>query len=127
MKKVAFFVAVLLLVILGIYADSPLGGGINKNPLNSINLFKPDSQSYSFSTGFLSTGKAYQSYSLFNAAYTTSISRNLTLYYDLSYLNSNLKQNYIRGGLGLSYGKDNFRFSLYMNRVFDKDDYDILH
>jgi len=127
MKKIAIMISVFLLCVVYIYADSPVLSGINKNILNPVNLFKPDSQSYSFSTGLLSTGKSYQSYSLFSAAYATNLSKNLTLTYDVSYLNSNLRQNYMMGGLGLTYGNENFRFSVYMNKIFDAADYDILH
>jgi len=127
MKKIALFVSVFLLCVVYIYADSPVLSGINKNILNSTDIFKPDSQAYSFSTGFLSAGKNSMSYSLLSADYTNQISKNLFLNYDFSYLNTNLMQNYIMGGVGLTYRSDNFQFSVYMNRMFDAEEYNIIH
>ncbi|MDD3804309.1 MAG: hypothetical protein PHW02_08015 [bacterium] len=126
MKKIAVLFSAVLLSCFFVYGFSPDLTGISKNPLKNSPLFMPDSQSYTFSTGIFSQGNSYQSYSLFSAEYLTSISKNLTLSYDVSYLNFDLKQNYMKGGIGLSYGNDNFRLSLYMNRIFDAKDYDIL-
>jgi len=127
MKKISLSILLFLLCVIFIYAESPDLKGINKDIFNSTNLFKPDSQAYSLSTGFLYNGISYQSYSLFNASYMNKLNKNFTLIYDLSYLNANFNQNYMIGGLGLSYGNDRFRFSLYMNRVFEANDYNIVH
>lgn len=125
MKKVAvMFSFIFTFICLSASVDgfSGLQGGFIKG----ADLLKPDSQSYSFSSGIFSGGGAYQSYSLFSAKYSSALSKNITLTYDLSYLNANIKNSYLMGGIGLSYGNENFRFSLYMNRVFDSDDYGIL-
>lgn len=127
MKKILLFVSVFLLCVFYIFGASPVLSGINKNIPNSADIFKPDSQAYSFSTSFLSNGKYNISYSLLRADYTNQISKNIFLNYDFSYLNTNLMQNYIMGGIGLTYRSDNFQFSVYMNRMFDAEDYNIIH
>ncbi|MEO0288017.1 MAG: hypothetical protein ABIN00_00025 [candidate division WOR-3 bacterium] len=83
-------------------------------------FLKPDSQSYSFSTGFLFNNNYQISYSLLNANYFSKLNDNLILNYSFGYLNYNLKENLLLSNIGLTYKRDNFSISLEVGRTFQE-------
>lgn len=116
MKKL-ILLTVLVFSLTALMANMP-GMGMNSTISElSDNLY--DNSSYSFSTGIYSTMNRHFSYSLLSAQYSKAINRNWALNYDVSHFNRNFTDNYVFTGVGLTYHKENFNFSIYFNKGFD--------
>ncbi|MEJ5308085.1 MAG: hypothetical protein WHT27_07295 [candidate division WOR-3 bacterium] len=117
MKKIVL-ISFIILTSFSIIFSQSFGNYKNFETISSF--LKPDSQSYSFSTGFLFNNNYKISYSLLNANYFSKLSDNLILNYGFGYLNYNLKENLVLSNIGLTYRRDNFSISLEVGRTFQE-------
>ncbi|MEO0234638.1 MAG: hypothetical protein ABIN39_00665 [candidate division WOR-3 bacterium] len=117
MKKI-FFISFIIFVLFS--SVFPQNFSDYKNFKTISSFLKPDSQSYSFSTGFLFNNNYKISYSLLNANYFSKLNDNIIINYGFGYLNYNLKENLILSNIGLTYKKDNFSISLEVGRTFQE-------
>lgn len=117
MKK---FVLISFIIITSFSIIFPQSFGGYKNFKTISSFLKPDSQTYSFSTGFLFNNDYQISYSLLNANYFSKLNDNLILNYGFGYLNYNLKENLILSNIGLTYKKDNLSITLEVGRTFQE-------
>ena len=119
MKKILVVCLILVMTSIFVFSEE----AFNNLSIGNMKSLLPDSQSYSISTGMMTNMNRTYTYSLLSSSFSQNLNTNWKLNYNLSYLNLNMRDNFVIGGLGLSYTSDKFRFSIYMDKAFDAKDF----
>lgn len=116
MNKIILTCLILFMIFISLFSNEPFS---NLTGLSKLGSILPDSQSFSISTGMMTTMNRTYTYSLMSSNFTQKLSPNWKLNYGLSYLNYNMRDNFVIGGLGLTYTSDKFMFNIQVDKSFD--------